>query len=257
MAALFIEPFVFTVVSANQNALAPASNANLDEPSYSYRSSNLTTVTVVIDLGANPVAYDTIAIIGSNIRATDTVQVTTGTGNTGTGSFDGGTVAAFTGNKPVTATAKSIIRLASTRTERYVRLLFNAAGHPDGYVEAQRIVVGKAISTLGVNYDAEQSFLDTSIKYEGAGWSSADEYARLPQWRFSMDQITDTSWRAEWFPFLQSVGETRAFLFIPFDQTPTAFQTDALFGKITVAAKAKIPGFNFRVIDLTMTGLAQ
>lgn len=258
MGALFVKPLSFTVTAANESTLLPASNANLDEPALVYRSNNLTTPYVILDMGTSA-SYDTVAIMGSNLRATDTVQIRTGTTNTGIGNYAGSATAAWTGTLPESSTAKAIFKLSATRTERYVRIDFVATSHPDGYVQAQRIVVGKALALsngAGVDLGHSVSFMDQSVRFDGAGWSSYDRYDVLPVLKLSVSMVGETDWRNDWFGFLQTVGQNRAFLVVPDDATPANWQVDAVFGRVSERVEAFVTRFDMRRIDLAITGLA-
>lgn len=259
MGALFVRPLSFAVSSANQSSIAPASNANIDEPGLVYRSGNLTSVSVILDMGASA-SYDTVAIVGSNLRSSDTVQVQTGTTNTGTGSYNSSAQAAFTGSLPLGSTAKTIIKLGATRTERYIRLDFVSTGNPAGYVEAQRIVIGKALALTGgagVNLGYEVTMNDQSIAYTGAGWRSFDRYQVLPALKLSVGTMGDVDWRNDWFGFLQSVGMNTAILCVPQDADPAGWQVDAVFGTITDKVSASVVSYGMRQVELTITALAQ
>ena len=86
MSALIVRPLPFTeVIGGNANPLTPVSYMLTDHPAIVWRSANLTSVFFIVDMGSAPVAYDTVALIGSNLRATDTVRVQTGTTATGIG----------------------------------------------------------------------------------------------------------------------------------------------------------------------------
>lgn len=260
MGALFVKPLAFSVVSANQNAVAPATNANLDQPALVWRSNNLTTINVIIDMGTSA-SYDTVALIGTNLRATDTVQVRTGTTTTGTGSYAGTAQAAFAGALPDGSTAKAIFKLSSTRTERYVRIDIVSTGNPSGYTEVQRVVVGKACALTGiagVDLGHQISFVDPSVAYQYNGGESYDRYQRLPQMKFTVSMVTDADWRADWYGFLQDVGISKAFLVVPDDSQPANWQTEAIFGRVNgQIAMAEVTMYNYRKIELQVRALSQ
>ena len=81
MSARFIEPLGFAVVTANQHAYNGAVNLANNYPALVWRSNNLTAISLIVDLGADA-RYDSVSLIGSNLRITDTVQVRTGTTST-------------------------------------------------------------------------------------------------------------------------------------------------------------------------------
>lgn len=255
MSAFVVRPLPFSVVAATQLAVAPASNANLDSPGLTWRAGSLNAY-VIIDLGAGSLAYDTIAIVGSNQRPSDTVQIRTGTTSGGTGAFSPPAEAAFTGSKPATYSTVSVFKLSSTRTERYVRLDLTATGHPDGTISVQRIVIGKRVAADGVAANCELMFDDQSVISDGPGYANIDEYPVLPKTKANIPLIKDDVFRTEWIPFLHSVGSSKAFLFVADDLSPANYQTDVFFGRMTAAAPAKHPTYDQWQVEITIRKLA-
>lgn len=254
MSAIFVRPSDFTVVSANQAATGAALNTSLDEPGMVWRSNNLSGVYVIIDLGANAGTYDTVAIVGSNLRASDTVQLRTGTSASGTGAFDIG-APAFIGNKPDGWSTKTIFRIGD-RSERYIRLDISAPGHPAGFVEVQRIVIGKAITTLGIDIDAEQTVIDQSNITTVGGYDIIEEAPAKMGWKFSMSWVNDDSWRNEWLSFATKVRKVQPVLFVPFFEDASTWQQDAVFGRFRTDPAAKSSSKLKRALDIKIEGLA-
>lgn len=253
MTALFTKPMAFTVVNSQQNVIAPASNAANDIPSLVWRSTN-TAPFIIIDLGPNA-SYDTVALIGTNLRASDTVQIRTFTATNGSVVYDAGANAAFAGSRPESFTSKSVYQLG-TRTERYIRIDIAASGHPEGAVSVQRIVVGKKITTLGFDYGAEQSFIDPSTITSINGADLITHVAARPRWKISISYVAASSWRNEWVGFLASVGKTQPILFVPNVEAPQDYQSEVIYGRIRNEATAKVPGNTIRAVELTIEALA-
>lgn len=254
MAALFIPPLPFSAAATAPAPLAGSvANLNIDTSGLVWRF-GLTTPYVIVDLGAGTLAYDTIAIVGSNLRASDTVQVRTGASNTGIGGYAGSAVAAWTGTKLDIETAITLIRLGATRTERYVRIDLAATSHPDGFVQFQRLVIGKAVATNGIGFDCEMVFEDRSEITTFLSGSSVDEGDVLTGWKFSTGWITDADWRANWYPLMKRFGQKKAILFIPYDSAPD--QTDMVFGRLTSQAKGKSEFYNAWRVEGTITALS-
>lgn len=256
MSALFVTPLSFTAASTSPTPLlGTVANLANDVPGLAW-TFGLTTPYLIVDLGVNAVSYDTIALVGSNLRSTDTVQIRTGTTSTGIGNYAGTASAAWTGTKPSVAKAMSIYQLGTARTERYVRIDLSAPSHPDGQVQFWRLVIGKAVTTAGVNYDAEIGFQDQSIITTGPGYRSVDEYDVFVSWKFRTDYISEALWRSDWNPMLRTVGNRRGVLFVADDQHPEYFQTDAIFGCLTSNASGKRSGYNAWALEATVTALA-
>lgn len=242
MSAVFVQPLPFT--SSSAAVVGSANNLAIDMPALVWRGA--TTSTLVIDLGTNA-SYDTVALVGTNLRSQDVVRVQAGDFAV--------EVQAFTGTKPPLATSKTIVQFA-TRTDRYLRIDITATGHPDNYVEVQRVVVGTAIKTLGLGFDFEHQFEDSSVRESGPGWEVVDEYDVVVAAKFSTSGISDAKYRAEWFPLLQWAGNRRAILMIPDDSSPEDFQTDVVFGRITSKASGKVASYNNWRIEGIIKGLA-
>lgn len=241
MSALFVAPLPFT----DANSPAPINGTtvehlNNDRPGLVWRGA-LTTASFTVDLGTGA-EYDTIALIGSNLRAGDTVRVQTGTTADAT-AYDA-TTPARTGKKPRQYTAKTVIKLPSTRTDRFVRITITATGHPSGYVQAQRLVIGKAVSTYGVKFGAKVNFEDRSVITTGPGFTDVDRYDVLPAWDISTTGITDRAWREDWSPLLMEVGSSSGILFVREDRSPDTWQTDAIYGRITSKASGEATNYD-------------
>lgn len=248
MVASVTRPLPFGVVIADQVAAAPASNTNDNRHGKVWRAASASSY-VVIDLGDNA-SYDMVALIGTNLTAGDTVRVRTGPTNTGTGSWDQ-TVAAMTGSKPLGFTTKTIVSLA-TRTDRYMRIDITAASA----VEVQRIVVGPSITTIGIDYDAEQSTLDTAVVNTELGADTYQRGLKKIRWKFSMSMVPTTEWRSTWLGFLNEVGKITPVLFVPFVDQPDTYQADAIFGRIRNDISGKIPGLQYRAVEMTVEGIS-
>jgi len=244
MSAIIVRPLPFSAASTSPAPLAGSvANLNVDHPAFVWRF-GLTAPYLIVDLGAGALAYDWVALAGCNLRAGDAVQIRTGTTDIGTGGYTGSLRSAYAGAKGDLSTTDAIFKLGSTRTERYIRLDIVANGHPDGFVQVQRLIVGAGIVASGVSYDAEMSFVDQSIITAGSGYTAIDEFDVLTAWKLRVPFIGEASWRSEWYPLLQYAGNKRCVLFIPDDSTPENWQTDAIFGRFNTSATGKAEGFN-------------
>ncbi|THD35717.1 MAG: hypothetical protein E7773_10240 [Sphingomonas sp.] len=251
---VFIRPLSFTATSSTPVA-GSAANLAVDMPSLVWRGASGIS-NIIIDLGASAVSYDYVALIGTNLRSTDNVQVQTGTAATGTGSYNSGLLTAWTGTKPSVASAVVIVPLPATRTERYVRIDITSTSNPDGYVQIARVVIGKAMKTGGIDVDAEMGFVDQSVVTNGTGYTTVQALPVLTSWKFSTGWISDVDWRQTFAPFMQAVGINGAFLFIVDDGTPANWQTDAVFGRFTTKTAGKSEFYNAWRIEATVTELA-
>ncbi|MGK2911223.1 MAG: hypothetical protein ACSLE1_15690 [Sphingobium sp.] len=210
-------------------------------------------------VATNSQAWDTVALIGSNLRATDTIRIRSANSAAATSAtplYDSGTNAAWTAPKPSLATAKSILKLPAARTDAFIRIDITATGHPAGYVQAQRLLFGKAITTDGVDASYEIGFEDQSVPYSGPGWQAFDEYPVLMTAKAKMSWLSDLAFRADWADFLQVVGQKKAFLFVPFVEAPDRIQTEAMFATITSKVSVPRPNSDNWIVELAMRSLA-
>jgi hypothetical protein len=256
MAVILVAPLPFTVSSANQQATAPASNLNVDEPAMVYRSQGAATITVQLPAGSS---WDTACLVGSNLRASDTFKVTAAATladvNNGTNLTYNRTVSAWTGPAP-TSGALSFVTLPTANTSPFVRIDITSTGNPAGYVQASRLVIGKRVDHDGVSMGAEQTYEDSSVVEEGPGYTSVDRYNVRVGWKVTLDSIKDAAYYGNWFPFLRSVGKSRAFVFIPDDASPY-LQNQAVFCRVNSSpAKANFPGQDAGIVEFTVLSVS-
>lgn len=247
MASVFTRPLPFTVVSAQEGSTAKAINANDDRPGKVWRTTDGAGY-IICDLGPGAGAYDTVALI-SNISI-NTVRVRTGDSSSGIGAYDSSQAINIT-NKPLGFSTKTIFTLGN-RAERYVRIDFLSFLT----VEVQRIIIGPSIATVGIDYDAEFTVLDSSDVQTTLGADTIEAGLRKARWKISMSNVSDADWKNTWAGFFASVGKSTPILFQPFTEKPADIQSDVIFGRIRTDATAKIPSSIWRVVELTIEGLA-
>lgn len=251
MAALFALPHRFTPAATTPTPLA-GSVAYLANDVAGQVWRGAVSSYFVIDLGSRPVTYDTIALVATNLRPTDSVRVQTGTTDSGTGSLDLITPA-YDGD--YAAGAMVVVRLPANRSERFVRIDITAPGHPDAYVQVTRLVVAKAITTLGISPSSKQTFDDDSVRGRGPGYTTVDEYPTYVTWQVSCAMITDDDWLTKWNPFLRRAGNKRGILFIPETEMQSRWQSMAIFGLIEGSASGSGESFNSWRFEATIRSL--
>ncbi|GAA0456795.1 MULTISPECIES: hypothetical protein [Sphingomonas] len=257
MRALFVSPLPFVGTTATGIAAPIAGSVdflNDDRPGLVWRGA--TNGAVMIDLGPDPVEYNTVAVIGSNLRASDTVRVQTGSAPDTMDGYDSTAKSAWQGKKPKQLTAKSVLKLPATRAERFVKITFAAPNHPNGYVQFQRLVIGKAVSTYGIEFGAKLNFEDRSVITTGPGFTTTDRYDVLPAWDISTTGITDEEWREQWAPLLLEAGSSAGILFVRDEKAPATWQTDAVFGRISSKAYGEAKAYNWWVFAGTILAFA-
>ncbi len=252
MAAVLVAPLPFVAIAANEQATAPLSYTRSDEPGFVWRSANLTTVFAKVQLSG--AEWDTFALVGSNLRATDTIRIRAGNSAADVDGTSGlsldQTFNAWTGVAP-TGGALSFKLLAASVTSPFVRIDITSSGNPATYVQAQRIVIGKRVETDGVTLGSEQTFEDGSVVETGPGYTTVDRYNVRIGWKVTLDFITDAKYFTNWFPFLRSVGSSQAFVFIP-DTDSLYIQNQAVFARITSSAKGSMPGTDANIVEINL-----
>lgn len=234
MNPFFLLPMAPAITSSSAAVTGfPASNVLLDEPALSYRINSASSGNIIFDFGA-AVSLDTVAVLGGNLRAADTVRVRAGTtsGNTSSSpTYDSTALAAWTGSK--TGARSKTVQAFTAHSARYWRLDFGASTHPDGYIEASRILFGLRVeATVPLPPRAAPYLLDPSLIEEGDGWESVDERDGLNGWRVPFEWITDADWFSTWWPFLQRAKLSKRALFVPFPDEPARLQDTAVYGRI-------------------------
>ena len=250
MAAVLVAPLPFTALAANEQVTAPFANTRSDEPGFVWRTANLTTTYGKVQLSG--AEWDTFALVGSNLRATDTIRIRAGATSASVDGTAGLTVDqtfnAWSGVAP-TGGALSFKLLTASVTSPFVRIDITSAGNPANYVQAGRLVLGKRVETDGVNVGAEQTFEDSSVVESGPGYTSVDRYNTRIGWKVTLEGITDAKYYTNWFPFLRSVGITQAFVFIPDTDSPY-IQNQAVFCRVTgSAAKGSSPVADYNIVE--------
>lgn len=258
MSVVLVAPLPFTVVSASQQPNAPASNLRLDEPAMVYRSEGLFGITIVVQMPSGA-AYDTICLVGSNLAATDTIRVRAGASQAvvagTTGLTANRTVNAWSGTAPTNG-ALSFITLPTPITSPFVRIDISSGGNPAGYVEASRLVIGQRVNHDGISMGAEQTYEDSSVIEEGPGFTSVERYNVRIGWKVTLDGIKDAALYGTFYPFLRSVGKSRAFVFIPDDSSPYV-QNQAVFCRVNSSpAKASFPGQDANLVEFTVLSVS-
>lgn len=251
MSVILVAPMAFTVLAANQGSTALAQNLRVDEPAMVWRSSNLSSVSVTVQL-LDGLAWDTVCLVGSNLRASDTIRVMAGPSQAdvtnGTNLNVDQTFAAWSGTAP-TSGALSFKPLNTAVASPFVRIVITSNGNPDGHVQASRLVIGKRIDHDGVSVGAEQTFEDTSVIEDGPGYTTVDRYNVRVGWKVTLDGIKDAAYFNNWHPFLRAVGKSRAFVFIPDDGVPYV-QAQAVFCRVVSSpAKGSSPVADFNIVE--------
>jgi hypothetical protein len=146
--------------------------------------------------------------------------------------YNSSSIAAWSGTK-IAAKSKLVHQLTSAHSARFWRIDMTATAHPDGYLEASRLVINARTEwPLPLPTGAHQMIIDPSIIEEAEGYETIDERDELPGWQLPFDFIRETEWDATVWPFLRRAKLSRRLLFVPFPDTATKLQDTAVFGRI-------------------------
>lgn len=239
MAAIFINPLQFPFAAIGGTALTtnPAKNLLMEYASMVWQS-NVASTNITLAVG-KPV--DTIALWGTNQAASDTVRIRLGPNSAGTSPVYDVTVP---------GSANIIHQIPTTYTAAYLRLDFTRASGIT-YNEASHLVVGTRIVCDGIKTGSERTFDDQSIIGRGPNWQTTDIYPGLVNWKVTVEGIMPPEYFTQWQPFIQRVGEARAFVFMP--DTDSAYASFLnILGKMTSPPKVtSVTGVD-HVIDMTI-----
>lgn len=248
MATLMVQPSPFTVIAETSLTTAPARNLNLDFPGMVWRSDDLAPYIIV----KVPSGWNTVAVVGSNMLVDDFVRVRAADTEAGTSNAPtlDQTFHAWEGLAPEYG-AISLLKLSTLRTEQYVRIDFASPLNPAGYVQAQRLVVGKRFENDGLDIGADRFYQDTSSVEEGLGYTAVDRYNVRVGWKLTISGVKTEPFETQWHPFARWAGNSRAFLFVE-DDDPAYLQNRAALVRFTGQAKGSSAASDYNLVDATV-----
>lgn len=227
MTAIICRPKAITYQASSTLTSAEPKNLSNDIPGMTWRSSGLSGV--FSTFRTDGTAIDTIALVATNLRASDSVRIRFGSSVIDVISapvFDQ-TFSAWSGLAPISE-ATCVFTLAAPVTQDFIRIDITSPGNPAGYVEVSRLVVGLRIEFDGINYGHEEVFDDTSTIEDANGAVTIDTYAIRQQHKIEIAHIKADAYLSKWRPFLSAVGMSKFFLYVeelggPFNQHKTHF----------------------------------
>lgn len=235
-------------------AAAPGANLTNDNMDMEWRSVGLDDIYVVMRCSS---VVDTIALLHTNQRASDTIRVRAGASVADTLAspiYDSGIIPAFEGTKSEPYTTKTIIDLGQSVQAPFWRFEFFSPGHPDGQVKAARIVMGKRFEIpTGINYGWEKLLYDDSIITTGPNYEDVQEYPSRPGVKATLGQLDEDSFN-RLDAFMMSTGFKRPVLFAPEPDNPDTAQHWTVYGRMK-DSKWQNPYHNWWEVDLTVSGL--
>lgn len=250
MTAIFCKPQSVTYEAASTLTVAEPKNLSNDEPGMVWRSSGLSGVYVIFKTENKPI--DTIALIGNNLRATDTVRIRMGATVAelnGVAVYDH-TFDAWSGIAPLDD-AISLFLLDAPVTHQYIRLDFTSPGNPDGYVECCRLLLGTRIENVGIDIGREEEMEDTSAITDEYGSLTIDNYRVRQKMKINLSGVKDADYYESWQPFLKSVGTSKFFLFV--EELGDYQQRKTYYVRCHANPKRTDVGYNNQTLELQAT----
>lgn len=250
MTAVFCQAQTITYEASSTQTVAHPRNMTNDEPGLVWRSSSVSGAYVVFKTAG--VDFDTIALVGNNLRASDTFRVRMGANAAdlvGAPAFDQ-TYPAWSGVKPLDK-AISFVQLNMPVSHAYIRIDFASAGNPDGFVEVCRLVLGKRITNAGIDVGAEATFDDRSNVIEGRGFTTIERYTVRQSHKITIGQVTESQFYNDWEPFLASVGQSKFFLYVEETESPY-LQRKTFYVRNVQQPKSNRKAYDQQDIDLTV-----
>ena len=256
----FVKPVPLTVVTAGSQATnGPTVNLNNDLPDMVWRTNAVTTGDIVVSVPAGTVV-ECIALLYSNLRSTDLVRVRAANSAGATTSsplYDSGDRPAYQGVKDSSFKTKTIIFPPNNVTATHWRITVTATGHPDGYIQASRLVIGKTVNTThDMDYSCKQFSRPQSIVTEGNGWEAVEHYDPLPGWTAKFSYIPNDVWYGTFFPFLHSASNSKAILVVPVPDQPETWQHEVVYGRMKAEPGGECDFYDGWRTELTIVGLA-
>ncbi len=254
-------PIPLTVVDGgNALSVGPASNLLREEPTMVFRSNGAGNVSLTFQSDGSPI--DTIALLFTNLRATDTVQVRAANSAAETFSaptYDSTALPAYTGVCAAPHRPKTIIYLAAPVSAPFWRIDISAPNHPAGYIEAVRFVIGKRLDLggrkAGIDWNCKFNWTDPSTLTTTNGVTYGQQFAMLPGWSITSSLIADDDWTLNYNPALGMIGNYVPVLMVP---NPGGIYTqhEAVYGRITNGPLSAESAFrNGWTVDMTFLGL--
>ncbi|MBS47388.1 hypothetical protein [Sphingobium lactosutens] len=234
---------------------SPGANLANDNMDMAWRSIGLDGIYVVMRCSA-PV--DTVAILHSNLRASDTVRIRAATTVDGTLSapvYDSGPVPAFEGQKLAPYTTKTMVDLGQTLQSLFWRFDFTSPGNPAGQIEAARIIMGERIEVpSGIDFNWEKGQVDDSILTSGPNYEDVQEYAARPTVKATLGAMDEATFN-RFDAFMMTVGRSKAVLFAPEPDNLETAQHWTVYGRVKVDWKGQNPYHNWWDTDMQIAGL--
>ena len=235
-------------------ASSPAVNLTNDNMDMAWRSFNLNAPYVVLEcLGA----VDTIGILHTNQRATDSVRIRAANSVAELLSapvWDSGELAAYVGALRAPYTAKTLVGVPGV-SATYWRFDFTSPAHPSGQVEVSRIVMGERFEIgSGIDYEWTKGVVDDSVLTTGPNYEDVLEYTSRPKVKATFGGMEEAAFN-ELDAFMMRVGTKQPVLFAPEPDNLDSCQQWTVYGRLKVLFEGMNLFHNLWSSDIEVAGL--
>jgi hypothetical protein len=240
---VFVLPKSVSITPSSTAAATSASNMLHDEKALVWRSTGLTGVNLVLSQTG---AWDTIALVGTNLRETDSIRVRAGANMTelvNNPAIDQ-IIPAYSGVAKATG-GMVVFRLPSQVTYSVIQIDIMSIGNPAGYVQVSNLILGTAVEWDGIDVGAE-------VSYENQGQSYLRKFLTKPTWKINLSGMDTTSYYEVWEDFCLAASDRRGFLFIPM-YGDTYQQKRSAFVSMVGAPKMTFITGDIYTLELTVT----
>lgn len=150
----------------------------------------------------------------------------------------------------------SLLRLGSAATERWWGVFFDAAGHPDGYFEAGRLILGKAYAPGGIDYGAQIGYSEARRELSTPGGQTYVHGARPRAWqRLSWEADSEDSAHDEVLRLSRLRGNSREMVACSKANDSARRMARTVYGVADEPMTVSIPYYNTFTVDLTVREL--
>tara|TARA_R110000787_G_scaffold283264_1_gene395847 strand:+ start:9389 stop:10138 length:750 start_codon:yes stop_codon:yes gene_type:complete len=240
---VFVLPKSVSIAPSSTATATSASNMLHDEKALVWRSTGLTGVNLVLSQTG---AWDTIALVGTNLRATDTIRVRAGANMTelvNNPPLDE-IIPAYSGVAKATG-GMVVFRLNAPVTYSVIQIDIMSIGNPAGYVQVSNLILGTAVEWDGIDVGAE-------VSYDNQGQSYLRKFLTKPTWKINLSGMDTTSYYEVWEDFCLAASDRRGFLFIPM-YGDTYQQKRSAFVSMVGAPKMTFITGDIYTLELTVT----
>lgn len=240
--ALFVLPKTALLTPSTTGTATSASNMLHDEKALVWRSTGVTAYLNLEQSGA----WDTIALVGTNLRATDTIRVraaATLAAVTSAPLVDR-SIAAFSGVAKASG-GMVLLRLTAPVSHAFIRIDITSTGNPAGYIQVSNLILGSAVEWDGIDQGAERTF-------DNQGSSYLRKYPTKPTWKMTLSGMTQTAWYDVWEDFSLKATERGGFLFVPV-YNDVYMQKGSAFVSMVGSPKQTFDTSDIMRVELTVT----